>query len=266
MPTFRTIATPANSRELNKVITGLAQRQSSVFSTLINSLKIGMSTIDIADVVRSEARRQQVDLCFRERFNFSDDISICLNDEVMNGVPRQERMVRRGDTLKISFGVHDGMKAFATQTWTVYLGEVTARHAGFLEDTQRCLDATISCCVAGATISDVARCMRKQVSEKGHFLSRDFSGHLIGAEPVLKPMIVEQTGALAPQYALSRGAILSLLILTHPAKPRLGQRDGCGTVYDKNRELSACFSHLVEVTDDKPRILSSSHPFMLPLN
>jgi methionyl aminopeptidase len=259
----RVLQTEPNTSELNRTIAALAHVQGHVFSTVVESIRIGMSTADVADVAREAAKNQGVQFFFREKFGFPDDISICLNDEVMNGIPSTARLLKQGDMLKIAFGLHEKMKAFTTQTWTVHMGDADGERGKFLRDAQDSLSTAVENCVVGAALSAISGRMRSDVTQRGAVLSRDFAGHLIGTEPVMEPQIVERTGLFTPEFSLSEGTILSLLTLIHPSEPRLGQRADNWTVYDKNRALSACYSHLVRVTNGKPEVLTSVHPVII---
>jgi methionyl aminopeptidase len=251
---------PANAPEVNTVIGALAASQGRIFSSVIDTMEAGMSTHDVAELARRAARDEGVEFYFREKLGFPDDVSICRNHEIMNGIPRPDRVLRDGDVVKIAFGLHRGMRAFCSQTWTIQLRKNEGPAAAFLQNTQDALAAAIGQCIPGATVSALARRLRSAVSIQGDFLSREFAGCFIGSEPMMAPILIENSGLVRRDWVLTEGSVVSLLALTHPRKPRTGMREDKWTSYDMNGVVSACFSHLVQVTRDGPLVLTASYP------
>jgi methionyl aminopeptidase len=248
---------PANTPELNAAIGALAASQGRIFSRVIGAMEAGMSTLDVAELIRRAAREEGVDFYFREKLGFPDDASVCRNHEIMNGIPRSDRMLKDGDVVKIAFGLHREMRAFCSQTWTVSVGK---KEAALLQHAQDALAETVGYCLPGATVSSIARQLRRAVETRGDFLSREYAGNFIGREPLLAPLIVEPSGLIRRDWVLSEGSVVSLVALTHPRKPRVGMQEDKWTSYDMAREVSACFSHLVQVTPDGPVVLTASYP------
>lgn len=260
MPLFPKPAhVPVNSSELNRVIGDLAAIQGRIFSFVIKAVETGMSTADVAELAKRAAKDEGAQFYFKEQ-GFPDDISVSVNQEILNGIPRSDRILKQGETLKIAFGLHRDMNAFSTQTWTVQVGRSNGRTTALLQNTHDSLLDAIKHCVPGTKVRDLAKHLKNAVSAKGDFLSTEFAGHFIGNQPILEPKIIERSGLFQADPILLEGALISLVALAHPRKPRFGVRDDQWTTYDRNYELSACFSHMVQVTVGRPVMLTSSYP------
>lgn len=97
---------PANAPEINAAIAALAVSQGRIFAFAIDAIEAGMSTFDIAGLARQGACDEGVDFYFREKLGFPDDVSVCRNHEIKNGIPRADRVLKNGDVVKIAFGLH----------------------------------------------------------------------------------------------------------------------------------------------------------------
>ncbi len=99
------------------------------------------------------------------------------------------------------------------------------------------------------------------IAAKGLYLSREFAGHVIGAEPIIEPNIICNRSMFGGDHVLAEGTVISLLVLAHKKKPRSGVRDDKWTVHDRDCNLSACFSNMLMITSGRPLILTSAYPF-----
>lgn len=249
-----------NARALNDRIARLAQKHSEVFLDVVNAITPGRTTADLADAARASAGRVGLDFSFRSRFSFPEDISVGRNYDIMNAIPNENAVIRDADLVKVAFGSSDANSAFCVQNWTVSVGQTSAPNAKLMAAAKVCLDRAIGVCRPGALVSSVANALHETARAEGIFMSTVFTGHMIGAEPILPPMVQGPRGLLGEDFALVEGCMLSLLALAHPAKPVERQREDKWTLIDKNRYPSAVFSHMVLVTDGAPRILTSDYP------
>lgn len=260
MPLFvKVCETVANSPATNEKIARLAPVHGQIMARLISSVRVEMSTFDIAELARQAAKESDTAFSFASTMNFPDDVSICRNHEVMNGVPSKSALIKAGDTLKISFGTHEALGAFCTQTWTMHVGESTPAQLGLLTGTRDSMLAAVDICRPGVLISDIVSHIEEQIQARGLILSREFAGHLVGDAPIMPPQLIKPAGLVGRDYRLKEGSVLSLFVLAHSAKPRLALRDDGWTVADRDRNLSAAYSHLIRVGDGQPMTLTSAH-------
>jgi methionyl aminopeptidase len=259
------IPTTPLSPALADRIADLAARQGDIFLAVIARLRVGMSTADVAQLVRQAAADHDVQLSFKEKLHFPDDVSICLNNEIMNGIPSSSKVLKNGDLLKISFGLHHALSAFSTQTWTIHIGSPNDALSRLLNDTRACVSTIAAGCKAGVKVSAIAKQTDAIITGKGWHLSKTFAGHAIGAEPIIEPTLIARGGLFGHDHVLTEGTIISLLVLAHQGKPRTGVREDNWTVYDRDCHLAACYSVMLKVTAGEPQLLTRSYPIHIEL-
>jgi methionyl aminopeptidase len=87
-----------------------AMRQSGrqlaiVLDYLKGVLEPGMSTKELADLAADKLRSLGGKPAFLGYQGFPDVLCISLNDEVVHGIPRRDRIIQNGDLVSLDFGV-----------------------------------------------------------------------------------------------------------------------------------------------------------------
>ncbi len=260
MSIFTTVRpTTPNSPALNDQLATLARTHSTLFAAVLGAVQPGMATADLADIAREQAKTLGIGLSMRATLGFEDDISICLNAQVLNAIPSRTRLIKDGDIIKIAIGSTDGAGAFCTQNWTMQTGRILSVARVLLEDTRACVDAAVSLCRPGVAVSELAAHLGTAAANKRIVISPEFAGHMIGAKPISPPSIVKPTGLFGTDYVLTEGTVLSLFVLAHAEKPALREGDDGWTVIDRKGGLSAAFSHVVRVAT-VPQVLTAAYP------
>lgn len=252
-----------NSGQTNQAIAVLAEKQNRLFGKLSKHVVAGVTGTALAEIARQEAVDLDLTLAMRGRLGYPDDISVSVNDEILNGLPNG-RELRDGDLVKISIATQDGSQAFCGQNWTFLVGqgdlptEPGTLKQNLMSTALTCLNAGIAVSQPRGKLSTVLQHIREIVTAKGLFLSDRFAGHMIGAEPFMEPVFVSPGGLIAKDYQFCPGAMFSLLVLVHPAKPAFAIKDDQWTCYDRNKYPSAAYSHIVLMQEDGPEILTSA--------
>ena len=82
----------------------------AVLQLLKARLQPGMSTKDLAVLAAAEIKAYDVGAPFLGYMGFPDVICISLNDEVVHGIPRADRIIKDGDIVSLDFGTtYQGM-------------------------------------------------------------------------------------------------------------------------------------------------------------
>ena len=72
-----------------------------------------MTTADLADIARKAASEIEIEFSFRKKFSFPEDISVCRNHEIINGIPKHDSLIAEGDLVKLSLGTNESIVHFA---------------------------------------------------------------------------------------------------------------------------------------------------------
>ncbi|MBC3935509.1 methionyl aminopeptidase [Undibacterium sp. CY7W] len=262
MPLYTKLTpTQANDQVTIERIKVLAKKQNFIFDQILSSIVPGITTADLADIARVAAKEIGVEFSFRKTFSFPEDISICRNHEIMNGIPKHNTRIEAGDLVKISLGTNDAMSAFCSQNWTMLVGEEKSSPAKIhlMSSTLKCLENAIQMCTPNAKISSIVTALHEVALAEKIVLSKNFVGHLIGREPIIFPQFVLPKGLIGEDHTLSTGTMFSLLALGHAAQPHEKLAADNWTVIDKERLPSAVFSHIVLIGDNGPELLTSTY-------
>ncbi|MBC3910589.1 M24 family metallopeptidase [Undibacterium umbellatum] len=261
MSQFRKTKTvAANTVETNQQIASLVAVQNQIFARLLDSLEAGVSTADVAALADELALEHAVHSSLPLMNGFPAGISISVNQEITNGVPRSDKLLKDGDVVKLAFGLHHLQQAFSMQNWTVQIGAGTAIASDLLGPAHAILQESISMCRPGMLVSEIGKHLQQTCSKTGLFISELFAGHFIGEQVHMLPQVLPRSGMFEPEHILSAGCMLNLMVLAHPAKPSVKQLKDQWTVTDRNCYPSACYSHMVLITDDVPKVLTATYP------
>ncbi|MFZ6733468.1 M24 family metallopeptidase [Undibacterium sp. Ji42W] len=253
---------PANTVETNQQIATLASVQNQIFPRLIDRLQAGVSTADVAVLADELAREHEVHSSLPLMNGFPAAISISVNQEIMNGVPRSDKLLKDGDVVKLAFGLHHQQRAFSMQNWTVQIGAGTAIAGDLLGPSHAILQESISMCRPGVLVSAIGGHLQQTCSKTGLFISELFAGHIMGEQAHMLPQVLPRRGMFESEHVLSAGCMLHLVVLAHPAKPSARQLTDHWPVIERNYYPSACYSHMLLITEDVPQVLTASYPLL----
>ena len=110
---------------------------------------------------------------------FPASACICINDEVVHGIPSKTRKLKNGDIVKLDFTVRKaGYESDMTRTYLV--GEVDARVKEMVVDTEKALYEGIKQVRPGARIGDVSYAIMSYAHSHGLSVVEELVGHGIG--------------------------------------------------------------------------------------
>src|SRR6266568_4737852 len=79
-----------------------------MLATVLNTLKAkaeaGMSTKDLADIAKEDLRKLGGKPTFLGYYGFPDVLCVSVNDEVVHGIPRKDKILEAGDLVSLDFG------------------------------------------------------------------------------------------------------------------------------------------------------------------
>jgi methionyl aminopeptidase len=182
-------------------------------------------------------------------------LCVSINDEIVHGIPSEDRIIREGDIVSIDLGVsHKGMITDAALTVTV--GKVSPEIARLVADTERSLAMGIAAAKVGGRIGDISAAIEKVGDAGGYGIVREFGGHGVGhavhEEPYVPNYGKKGTGPL-----LKPGMVLALepMFMLGDEEIRL-MPDGY-TIVTEDGSFAAHFEHTIIVTRDGVEVVTS---------
>ena len=217
----------------------------------------GVSTLDLNvfadDFIRSYDGAEPA---FKGLYGFAGSICISLNEEVVHGIPRANRMLAEGDIVSIDVGVKlDGW--CSDSAWTFPVGEVDEQGRHLLAVTEEALHAAITAAVKANHVGDIGSAVMARVVGTGLHIIRDLVGHGVGREVHEEPQ-VSNLGRPGVGPLLREGMVLAIEPMLALGTENIRTLEDRWTVVTQDGTRSAHFEHTVAVTANGPRILTAA--------
>lgn len=220
---------------------------------------VGASTQHLEDVAQEEVLRRGVVAAFKGVRNpqgkpYPTCLCVSVDDEVVHGIPRPNRILRNGDLVSVDFGVfQDGFFGDAAVSTSVGVG--TARARALIRAAEEALAAGISEARAGRRLGNVSAAIQEAVEGAGFTVVREFVGHGIGRALHEDPQ-VPNYGSRGTGVVLRPGMVLAIEpMINDGAVGVLVDEDGW-TARTKDGSLASHAEHTVAITLGGPDILS----------
>lgn len=226
-----------------------------VLDALVKEIEVGMTTKDLADIARRELKAiGGAKHAFFGYQGFPEVICISVNDEVVHGIPSQNRVLQEGDIVGLDYGAsYRGMITDAARS--VIVGKADPADEKMLKATLEALDAGIFMVRDGCKVGDISAAVQAVLERGGYGIIRDMVGHGVGHQVHEDPNI--------PNYGpAGKGPVLEagMTIAIEPMSTRGGWRvkmdpDGW-TIRTADGSRSGHFEDTVLITEDGCEILT----------
>lgn len=241
----------------------LAQRESGrMLATVLDAVKAkvtaGISTKELADVAASELKALGGEPAFLGYQGFPDVICISLNNEVVHGIPKPDRIVQDGDIISLDFGVtYRGM--VTDSAISMIVGRpAQKRHIELVADTEKAMHIGIAQLQDKVRTGDIGAAIEEFLKAKRYGIVRDLVGHGVGHRLHEDPNIPNYGRPGSGPY-LSAGMTIAIEPMVTLGTDRVViDRDGW-TVLTQDGSWSAHFEHTVLITETGAEILTLSN-------
>ncbi len=214
----------------------------------------GVSTLELDRLAEAFIRDSGGEPAFKGYRGFPASICASINEEVVHGIPRGNRLLREGDIISLDIGVkRRGFFGDAARTFAV--GKVPPLARRLLVATERGLDAGIAQARSGNRVSDISAAIEREVTRQGFRVVRALVGHGIGRELHEEPQ-VPNYGRSGEGPTLKEGMVLAIEPMVNAGTAEVLTLSDQWTVVTADRNLSAHFEHTVAIGSDGPVILS----------
>ena len=225
-----------------------------VHEELEKFIRPGISTLDIDkkgyEIIKSYG-------CIPSFLNYNGypaSICVSVNDEVVHGIPRKDRILLEGDIVSLDAGViYKGYHSDAARTWAV--GEVSKEAKKLMEVTKQSFFEGMKYAKAGHHLFEISAAIENYVVANGFSCVRDLVGHGIGRELHEDPQIPNfRQRRRGPK--LVPGMTLAIEPMVNAGKYHVCWLDDEWTVVTEDESLSAHYENTVLITDGEPELLS----------
>ncbi len=233
-----------------------AHASAEVLDRICKAVTPGMTTADLDMLAAEFIKDTGGKSAFLNYHGYPGHICISLNNEVVHGIGRKDRIVQPGDVVSLDVGVTvDGY--VGDNARTVCAGFVPNPLAGrLLEVTEASLKAGIAAAVEGNCVSDIGRAVQEVAEAAGFGVVRDMVGHGCGRNMHEAPEV--------PNYYIhgkSPKLVAGMVICIEPMvnagtwKITFDKKDGW-TVRTADGSLSAHFENQILITKNQAEVLT----------
>ena len=226
----------------------------SCMEMLENSIKPGMSTLELDKLAYKYIISNGAKPSFLGMYGFPNTLCISVNDEVIHGIPKGNRIIREGDLVSVDGGVY--LKGFHTDiARTFIVGEVSEDKRLLVERTKQSFYEGMRFAQVGYRVSDISHGVEEYINQFGYGIVRDFTGHGVGRELHESPEI-PNFGPAGHGTRIVNGMTLAIEPMINLGTERVKVlKDGWTTV-TLDGKVSAHYENTVAVIDGKPVILT----------
>ncbi len=226
-----------------------------VMDRLRDSVKPGMSTLEIDEDVETFITARGAKPAFKGYRGFPATVCISINEEVVHGIPSAHRRVKEGDIVGLDLGcIVEGY--YADCAFTLAIGDVPPKVQQLLDVTRESLDQAIQECRPGRRLSDVSHAVQVHVERHGFAVVRAFVGHGIGRALHEDPQ-VPNFGDPGRGPQLRPGMVLAIEPMVTMGSWEVKVLDDGWTAVTRDGSLAAHFEHTIAVTEAEPEVLTS---------
>ena len=197
---------------------------------------------------------------------------ISLNEEVVHGIPRKDRILQEGDVVGLDIGMWWPSFAKATagkpsgnqnyqkplctdMAVTIGIGKISSEAERLIKATRESLEIGIAQVKSGATIGDVGNAIERFLKKQHLGIVRDLAGHGVGYELHEEPLIPNY-GKAGKGVELKEGMAIAIEPMATLGDWRVVLASDQWTFKTIDNSVGAHFEHTMAVTKDGVDILT----------
>ena len=216
-------------------------------------IRPGVSTAYVDKMLHEFILSQGARPTFLGYGGFPASACISINNEVIHGIPSEERIIQDGDIVSVDVGAAiNGYTGDNAATFAA--GRISGEAQKIMDVTKECLCRAIQAAQPGNRLGDIGHAVQSCAESYGFAVVRDYVGHGVGRKLHEDPAI--------PNYGTQGHGLKLLPGMTLAIEPMINIKGSAvvvrpdGTVLTKSRSLSAHFEHTVAITASGPVILT----------
>ncbi|MDR1134765.1 MAG: type I methionyl aminopeptidase [Clostridiales Family XIII bacterium] len=234
-------------RESGRVTAGILR-------DLKDFVKPGVSTKDIDDFVEETIRGNGMTPTFKGYNGYPASACVSINEEVVHGIPRSDRLLAEGDIVSVDVGsTWKGYVSDAARTYPV--GEISLAARKLIEVTEACFFEGIKYCREGFRLSDISHAIQTKAESEGFSVVRDFVGHGVGREMHEDPQI-PNFGRPGKGPRIMKGMTFAIEPMINQGTWKVMVLEDNWTAVTVDRSLAAHYENTIVVTDGEPELLT----------
>lgn len=187
-------------------------------------------------------------------FPYPATLCVSVNDEVVHGLPSEEKILKEGDIVSLDGGLsYKGY--FVDAALTVPVGKVDEDAKKLLQANREALEAAISATRAGGHVGDIGAAVERVAGKYDLSVVSDLGGHAVGRTVHEKPYIPNE-GNEGEGEELRAGLVVAIEPMLCEGKGAIVLDKDQWTYKMRDGKRAAHFEHTVLITKTGPEILT----------
>ena len=226
----------------------------NVHQTLGDAITEGMSTLEIDRLGEEIIRSYGCEPSFLNYMGYPASVCVSVNDEVVHGIPRADKIIRSGDIVSLDIGViYKGYHSDAARTHGI--GEISTEAKRLIEVTRESFFQGMVYATAGRHLHDISAAIGDYATSQGCGVVRELVGHGIGSHLHEEPEI-PNFRKLRRGIKLQPGMTLAVEPMINAGGSNVVWMDDEWTVVTEDGSLSTHYENTIVITGGKPEILT----------
>jgi methionyl aminopeptidase len=227
---------------------------SEVLKIVAQAAEPGMSTKDLANIAADEIRKKGGQPSFYGYNGFPDVICISVNDEVVHGIPKVDKIIKSGDIVSLDLGV-TYERMIVDSAISILVGEKDTEKQKLLNETKNSLAAGISQLKDGCRVGDIGSAVQAVLDQAGYGIVRDLVGHGVG-HAVHEDPNIPNYGEANSGPKLKAGMTIAIEPMSTTGGHEVHVAEDKWTIKTNDQSLSAHFEQTVLITEKGFKILT----------
>jgi len=181
-------------------------------------------------------------------------LCVSINDEVVHGIPSEDRILKKGDIVSLDLGLsYNGL--FVDSALTVCVGEGDKEAYKLINATEEAITAGIEAVHIGGHIGDIGAAVLAVARRTPFSVVKDLGGHAVGKAVHEHPYIPNE-GKVGKGDLIVEGMVLAIEPMLSEGKGDITLCPDEWTYRMRDHSRAAHFEHTILVTKDGPEILT----------
>lgn len=165
------------------------EKHQEIMAIIKEEAKPGVSTAYLNQIAEREIKKLDgFQASFKNYQGFPATICASINEEVVHGVPSNDRRLKKGDILSIDLGLFfKGYHVDAAETFGI--GKISPLKKKLITATKRAVEESIAVVKSGIRIEKISKTMQDFVEKQNFNVTRELTGHGVGKKLHQAPSI-----------------------------------------------------------------------------
>jgi methionyl aminopeptidase len=224
-----------------------------IIQLMIDATAPGVTTWDLDQIGRRELERRKLKSPFLGYHGYPAVLCASVNEEIVHGIPRRDKVLNEGDIIGIDFGViYEGYVGDSART--IPVGKASPQALKLIETAKNALDRAIEVCTPEHRLSDIGIAVQSTAEEAGLGIVREFVGHGIGTRMHEEPQVPNYYDG--PKQRLRAGLVIAIEPMLNLGTHEVRVLEDGWTAVTRDGKWSAHFEDSVAITERGPVVLS----------